>query len=433
MVKLPRLVFVLVLLTMTGAALAQDVPDAVNDALADLSRRKGATIQLDDLANWTWEQRFFADASLGCPAPGQVYAQVRTNGYIFTFTDYDNVTYDYRVSADRQTVVLCINGQPAAESQVLPSADPTPTPAPAAAAACDFEGAHAGYLLPRVGAGASARVSADGVPNNVRISPTTGAEVVTQIPAGAEFQILEGPRCGEGMVWWRVQYQSRTGWTAEGKDDAYWVEPSGAAPPLAAPAEAEIEMPVIISTQYIGDLGELAVFRYDYPATSPILLEMDLVIFGTEDGAIHLLRSDTGEPHATFPAEEGNPSAVTALAYVQPDAGALQWGEAYPLLASGTADGLVMVWDMLASAPFYRLEGHTDAITGLVFSADGTLLASGSEDGAVRLWDIATGKGLAVITAHTDAITGLSINAEGTLLVSASADGTVRLWGLKIQ
>jgi len=40
--------------------------------------------------------------------------------------------------------------------------------------------------------------------------------------------------------------------------------------------------------------------------------------------------------------------------------------------------------------PLARLDGHTDFITAVSFSPDGTMIASTSLDGTLRLWAVAT-------------------------------------------
>ncbi|MBI2933925.1 MAG: hypothetical protein HYY16_19950 [Planctomycetes bacterium] len=42
--------------------------------------------------------------------------------------------------------------------------------------------------------------------------------------------------------------------------------------------------------------------------------------------------------------------------------------------------------------PLHTLKGHEKDVTSVAFAPDGKLLASGSYDGTVRLWDLATGK-----------------------------------------
>lgn len=81
-------------------------------------------------------------------------------------------------------------------------------------------------LPSRLQAGGRGRVMADTGANNVRQSPGLGGFRLGQIPSGGVFDVLEGPTCADGYAWYRVRYGDLFGWTAEGGDGRYWLEPS---------------------------------------------------------------------------------------------------------------------------------------------------------------------------------------------------------------
>jgi WD40 repeat protein len=97
-------------------------------------------------------------------------------------------------------------------------------------------------------------------------------------------------------------------------------------------------------------------------------------------------------------------------------------------LASASHDRTVRLWDAATGAPLQTLEGHTDGVTSVALSADGTRLASASGDRTVRLWDAATGAPLQTLEGHTQPVTSVALSADGTRLASGSGDRTVRLW-----
>ncbi|RKU27711.1 hypothetical protein C6497_10840 [Candidatus Poribacteria bacterium] len=68
--------------------------------------------------------------------------------------------------------------------------------------------------------------------------------------------------------------------------------------------------------------------------------------------------------------------------------------------------------------------------TVLAFSPDGTLLACGSEDSTIKLWNAVTGELRATFTGHLDAVGPLVFSPDGKTLASASGDGTVRFWDI---
>ena len=55
-------------------------------------------------------------------------------------------------------------------------------------------------------------------------------------------------------------------------------------------------------------------------------------------------------------------------------------------------------------------------------------LATASADNTARLWDPTTGQHRATLTGHTNGVTGVAFSPDGTLLATASADHTARLW-----
>ncbi|RLT32764.1 MAG: LysM peptidoglycan-binding domain-containing protein [Chloroflexi bacterium] len=64
-------------------------------------------------------------------------------------------------------------------------------------------------------------------PNSVRTRPSRQAEVIGKLQPGEAMDVLEGPICVRGRVWWRVQAlgQPLTGWTAEGDGAERWLLP----------------------------------------------------------------------------------------------------------------------------------------------------------------------------------------------------------------
>jgi WD40 repeat protein len=70
---------------------------------------------------------------------------------------------------------------------------------------------------------------------------------------------------------------------------------------------------------------------------------------------------------------------------------------------------------------------HGYIVQCLAFSPDGKVLASGSEDCTVRLWDVQTGKEIRRITWHTGRVESVAFSPDGKVLASCGQDGTVRL------
>lgn len=65
------------------------------------------------------------------------------------------------------------------------------------------------------------------LPNRVRSQPNTNSAVLGRIQPGETVNILQGPKCGQGWVWWKIQSISTgmKGWTSEGDNNDYWLIP----------------------------------------------------------------------------------------------------------------------------------------------------------------------------------------------------------------
>ena len=140
-----------------------------------------------------------------------------------------------------------------------------------------------------------------------------------------------------------------------------------------------------------------------------------LLASGSLDKTVRLWDPATGTLQQTL---EGHTDWVESVAF-SPDG---------RLLASSSLDKTVRLWDLATGALQQTLEGHTDPVQSMAFSPDGQLLASSSSDKTVRLWDPATGALQQTLEGHTDSVQHMTFSPDGRLLASGSFDKTVRLW-----
>jgi len=84
-----------------------------------------------------------------------------------------------------------------------------------------------------------------------------------------------------------------------------------------------------------------------------------------------------------------------------------------------------------SQVPDKILQGHTDSIWSIAFSPDSKILASGSSDRTVKLWDCQTGQCLFTFVGHTGAVISVAFSPDGRTIASCSGHSTIKLWDIE--
>lgn len=125
------------------------------------------------------------------------------------------------------------------------------------------------------------------------------------------------------------------------------------------------------------------------------------------------------------------------------------------LVAAGSLDTVVRIWDVQTGKLVERLKGHRDSVYSVAFTPDGRGLVSGSLDKTLKYWDIQpiyerrrngtksgpsgagdkvlekTSQSLMNFTGHKDYVLSVAVSHDGQWVVSGSKDRGVQFWDAK--
>ncbi len=98
------------------------------------------------------------------------------------------------------------------------------------------------------------------------------------------------------------------------------------------------------------------------------------------------------------------------------------------MLASGSADNTIALWDLATGTVLRKLEGHTRRVLDIDFTPDGTALYSTALDGVIIAWDVATGGIIDRTMVGESPVWALDFSPSGDHFVTGAADGNISLW-----
>lgn len=97
------------------------------------------------------------------------------------------------------------------------------------------------------------------------------------------------------------------------------------------------------------------------------------------------------------------------------------------ILATGSYDATIKIWDLDTGKELRTLKGHTMGIRCLHF--DDTKLISGSLDKTLKVWNWRTGECISTYNGHTEGV--VAVHFDSNILVSGSIDHTARVWNFQ--
>lgn len=128
--------------------------------------------------------------------------------------------------------------------------------------------------------------------------------------------------------------------------------------------------------------------------------------------------NETSRPELVL--QTGHALRVDGLAF-SPDA---------RLLASGSKDNTVRLWDTERAFELRKLVGHTAWVKAVAFTPDGRWLATGAVDGVVKLWDVMSGRELKSLSGG-GSINTIAVSPDARLVVAGNAENSIQIWNLQ--
>ncbi|KAG2370149.1 U3 small nucleolar RNA-associated protein [Suillus spraguei] len=106
----------------------------------------------------------------------------------------------------------------------------------------------------------------------------------------------------------------------------------------------------------------------------------------------------------------------------------VKFGRSERVLATGSGDKTVKLWNLEDFTCVKTFEGHTNSVLRVDFINHGMQLVTSASDGLVKLWNVREEECTATMDNHEDKVWALAVSTDERTIVSAAADSIVTFW-----
>jgi len=162
------------------------------------------------------------------------------------------------------------------------------------------------------------------------------------------------------------------------------------------------------------------------------------VVTAGQDGVAIIWETETGK--RLFPPFRGHQGPIYSAAFSPHGAEVVTGGYDHRILIWNPNEiqpenfkNLSQEGDVIPPAKFHALEGHTDAVRSVAFSAGGgsSLLVSAGKDNTVRVWDFGNRPPIKSFRGHGGSVQAATLLSDGKAVLSAARDGYVFQWSIE--
>ncbi len=142
-----------------------------------------------------------------------------------------------------------------------------------------------------------------------------------------------------------------------------------------------------------------------------------IIASGSADGNVKLWESSSGKQIKSL---IRHPYPIISIAF-SPDGN---------ILACGSDSGSIALWDLNYKEKIRTFKEHEGKVWSILFSNDGKLIVSSSDDKTIRLRDMESGKEIKTLRWHTGSVNTIALAKDNKTLLSGSSDGTIVIWDI---